>query len=202
MLGWPTKPADLAARYAVLLSPVDFGKYSAERPLKLLDVGCGLGLLVDWLAANGHLDVVDYTGVDLVDPILEGARRRWPRQRFERRDVRDKPYADDSFDYCIVCGIFTVKNGNSYEGTLALAQETLKSLWPSLTLGLAFNSMSKHVDWERDDLFHWPLDDIMTFCKAELSRHVSMRLDYDLWEGSTLVRREPVPPRSKVPSAW
>jgi hypothetical protein len=101
-----------------------------------------------------------------------------------------------------VCGIFTVKSGNTYDETVALAQDTLKAAWPSVEVGLAFNSMSKHVDWERDDLFHWPLDDIMAFCKRDLSRHVSFRLDYGLWEGSTLVRKQPVLRSSKVPPRW
>jgi SAM-dependent methyltransferase len=202
MLRWPAKPADLAMRYEVLLSGVDFDLYSPQRPLRLLDLGCGLGLLLDYLDRNGLLDRVDYTGLDLVDPILEKARERWPGHRFENRDVRDTPFPGNSFDYCIICGIFTVKHGNTYEETLALAQETLKSVWPSVKHGLSFNSMSKHVDWEREDLFHWPLDEIMAFCKRDLSRHVSFRLDYGLWEGSTLVRKEAVPRCHEVPADW
>jgi hypothetical protein len=62
--------------------------------------------------------------------------------------------------------------------------------------------MSKHVDWERDDLFHWPLDDIMAFCKRDLSRHVAFRLDYGLWEGATFVRRAPLVAASKTPRRW
>lgn len=201
-LNWPPKPADLAARYSTLLSSIDFDAYSPDKPLKLLDLGCGLGLLLDYLAENGLLDRVGYVGVDLVEPVLEQARRRWPGYRFLRRDVRDEPFPDEAFDFCIVCGIFTVNHGNTHEQTVALAQETLRALWPSVRTGLSFNSMSKHVDWERDDLFHWPLDDIMAFCKRELSRHVSFRLDYGLWECSTLVRRSPVPLDARVPAAW
>jgi hypothetical protein len=62
--------------------------------------------------------------------------------------------------------------------------------------------MSKHVDWERDDLFHWPLDEIMAFCKANLSRHVSLRLDYGLWEASAFVRNAPIPRNSRMPGRW
>ena len=120
----------------------------------------------------------------------------------DRRDVRDDPYRNDAFDFCIVCGLFTVKNGNSYEDTRALAQGALEAVWPSVKIGLAFNSMSKHVDWERDDLFHWPLDDIMAFCKRTLSRHVSFKLDYGLWEVATIVRKEPLPCLSKTPVRW
>jgi len=201
-LRWPTKPADHAARYSTLLSDIDFSAYSKERPLKLLDVGCGLGLLLEYLDENALLDRVAYTGVDLVEQILEEVQRRWPNQTFDQRDVRDQPYAENAFDYCLICGIFTVKHGNTYEQTLALAHDTLKAIWPSVELGLSFNSMSKHVDWERDDLFHWPLDDIMAFCKRDLSRHVTFRMDYGLWEASTLVRKEPARRAGKTPARW
>jgi hypothetical protein len=201
-LRWPRKPLDLTARFATLLSEVDFDSYSRDRPLRLLDVGCGLGLLLDYLKLNQLLDKVEYTGVDLLDWALQEVRGRWPDQRFDKRDVRDEPYMKDEFDYCIICGIFTVRMGNSYEEEVALAQSTLKALWPSVSVGLSFNSMSKHVDWERDDLFHWPLDDIMAFCKRALSRHVTFRLDYGLWEVSTLVRKTPRPPLGKTPPTW
>lgn len=201
VLNWPNSQ-DIAKRYETLLSAVDFDAYSKERPLRLLDVGCGLGLLLEYLEANDLLDKVSYTGVDLVDAILTEVRKRWPDQRFDQRDVRDAPYPEGSFDYCIICGIFTVKHGNSYEDALRLAHGTLSAVWPSVTLGLAFNAMSKHVDWERDDLFHWPLDDIMAFCKQNLSRHVALSLDYGLWESSTIVRKSPRVCLKKTPSKW
>ena len=198
-LRWPPRPMDLALRYAVLLSAIDFDQYSVDRPLKLLDVGCGLGLLLDYLTANSMIDLVDYIGVDLDKPILQEAQARWPGQRFHLRDVRDEPYENDAFDYCIICGIFTDKGESSYEFAVASAESTLKAVWPSVKVGLAFNSMSKHVDWERDDLFHWPLDDIMKFCKRNLSRHVSFYLDYGLWEVATLVRKAPRRPHINAP---
>ena len=170
--------------------------------MRLLDVGCGLALILDYLKENALLDRVDYTGVDLLDSMLSEARERWPEARFERRDIRDQPFPDDAFDYGVVCGIFTVKHENTYADTVAFAESTLRAAWPSVTIGLGFNSMSKHVDWERDDLFHWPLDDIMTFCKRDLSRHVTFRLDYGLWEVSTLVRKTPLTTAAIVPPAW
>ena len=201
-LGWPPSASDLAVRYAILLSPIDFSLYSPHRRLRLLDIGCGFALLLDYLEENGLLGLVDYTGVDLVDAVLTEARCRRPNARFEKRDVRDQPYPDDSFDYCIVCGIFTVKHNNTYAETIALAEGTLRALWPSVTQGLSFNSMSKHVDWERNDLLHWPLDDIMAFCKRDLSRHVSFRLDYGLWEVSTLISKVPRTAAGGIPSVW
>ena len=50
-LGWPEKPYELAARYAILLSPVDFSYYSKDEPLRLLDVA-GRYLITDVVASG------------------------------------------------------------------------------------------------------------------------------------------------------
>jgi SAM-dependent methyltransferase len=200
-IGWPN-PADLATRFETLFSAVDLLRYSRERPLRLLDVGCGPAFLLDYLAANDLIDQVDYTGVDISEPLVEHARARWPGRRFERRDLRDEPFADGAFDYAVICGVFGGRCGLSHHDMRALTEATLTSLWPAVAEGLSFNVMSKHVDWERDDLFHWPLDDIMAFCKAKLSRHVAMRLDYGLWETAVFVRKAPSPAKSEVPDYW
>jgi SAM-dependent methyltransferase len=198
---WPNA-RDLANRFEVLLGAAGLGAATANSPIRLLDLGCGPALLLDYLSANNALARVDYTGVDVAEVMIEHARARWPDERFELRDVREQPFPDESFDFCIACGVFTTRFGNGYNTTVDLAKGTLAAVWNSVTTGLAFNVMSKHVDWERDDLFHWPLDEVMAFCKSALSRHVMLRLDYGLWEASVIVLREPVKSTSLVPEAW
>jgi demethylmenaquinone methyltransferase/2-methoxy-6-polyprenyl-1,4-benzoquinol methylase len=68
----------------------------------VLDVCCGTGDLAFHLArADGSLQVV---GVDFCEPMLDGARRRLPRERgaagvrFEAADAMALPFADDTFD--------------------------------------------------------------------------------------------------------
>jgi SAM-dependent methyltransferase len=200
-LGWPNA-RHLATSYATLLSPIDFAHYSPDRRLRLLDLGCGVGFLLDYLQANGLLESVDYTGVDVLNSVLDDARQRWPNARFDRRDVRDEPFDEEAFDYCIACGLFNLKHGNSYPDAVAVAESTMRAVWPSVTIGLGFNSMSKHVDWERDDLFHWPLDEIMAYCKRDLSRHVSFRLDSGLWPVFTLVLKAPRDDTGVLPEGW
>ena len=198
---WPNAP-DLGARFETLLGGIDFDRYRPTNRIRLLDLGCGPGLLLDYLAANTLLDRVDYTGVDVLEAALDEAQSRWPQQKFELHDARDQPFPANHFDYCIACGVFTGRFELSATEMTAMAQDTLKAVWPSVTIGLAFNAMSKHVDWERDDLFHWPLDDIMAFCKADLSRHVRLRLDYGLWEVSTIVLKSPAARLGSVPVGW
>src|SRR5215469_600123 len=99
--GWPNAP-DQALRYETLLGPIDFQRFSRGRPLRLIDLGCGPGFLVDYLAENDLRDRVDYTGVDISEVALSYARRRWPIQHFDLRDIRDRPFSVDKFDYAII----------------------------------------------------------------------------------------------------
>lgn len=198
---WPNA-VDMAIRYETLLRPADIAGHTPSRPLRLLDLGCGTGLLLDYLAANDLSARVDYTGIDIRPEAVDYCRGYWPERRFEVRDIRDRPYPAEEFDHCLICGVFTGRFGMSFAGMEAMAQETLSAAWPSVAGGLSFNTMSKHVDWERDDLFHWPLDDIMAFAKANLSRHVAFQLDYGLWEVAVSVRKTPVEPASAAPKDW
>ena len=59
---------------------------------------------------------------------------------------------------------------------------TLKTLWSKANKGIAFNVMSKLVDWERDDLFHVSMDEIGLFLKNNLSKNFVIRNNYKLYE--------------------
>ena len=47
--------------------------------------------------------------------------------------------------------------------------------------------MTKHVDWERDDLFHLPFDTLAAVLKKEISRHFVISNDYGLYEYTVYV---------------
>ena len=55
--------------------------------------------------------------------------------------------------------------------------------------GVAFNVMSKHVDWERDDLFHLPFDEMAGFVTRNLTRNFVIRNDYGLFEYTVYLYR-------------
>ena len=63
----------------------------------------------------------------------------------------------------------------------------ITKLWEKCNVGLAFNLMSKHVDWEREDLFHVSLDELGWFLKKNLSRNFVIRNDYKLFEYTVYV---------------
>ncbi|HYH18711.1 MAG TPA: class I SAM-dependent methyltransferase [Azospirillum sp.] len=193
---WPNE-VDLVTRYDVV-----FDMVRGRGDFSLLDVGCGPGLVLDYLEARGWLGRVDYHGVDVSAPMIERARADWPDRLFERRDLLTEPLPERSVDYAMVAGVFTARFGLSHQEMEHFATALLRAAWPSVRTALSFNVMSTHVDWQRDDLFHWPMDAAVAFCKAFLSRHVVVRADYGLYEYTVQVYREPVAGSLPVPSRW
>lgn len=199
---WPNAK-DLPHRFHALLNGVDWSLYSPEKPLRLLDLGCGPGFLLDYFDFAGLIDKVDYTGVDLAPDILTAAARRWPGKRFLRRDIRREPFPESAFDYAVLCGVFTVRFALDQAAMRTLMVEMLEAIWPSIVHGLAYNVMSKHVDWERDDLFHLPCDDALAIARNSLgTRQVRILHDYGLFEYACLVFREANRDVLVLPDDW
>ena len=79
-------------------------------------------------------------------------------------------------------GVFTEKKGLTFEEMWEYFSEMLKKVYLLANKGIALNVMSKQVDWERDDLFHVPLDLLADFVCKKLSRNFIIRNDYGLYE--------------------
>lgn len=84
-----TAPLFLAALDAAAVAP----------GTRLLDVGCGTGLLLELAAARG----ATVTGLDVSPGMLEVAAHRVPSATLTLGDLQRLPYDDDSFD--VVTGI-------------------------------------------------------------------------------------------------
>jgi SAM-dependent methyltransferase len=183
-----TKSAEEAAqRYALMLGVIR----EARDPLTLLDFGCGLAHLLDFMQRETRYSHVRYTGLDLSPKYLEAAKARHADQTFLLLDVLQAEDRLPQFDYVIMNGVFNFRG--------ALSEESMLSYWKQLTTtvfrhcrrGLAFNVMSQLVDWERDDLFHLSFDALAQHVAQPLSRHFVIRHDYGAYEYTTYVYRSP-----------
>ena len=95
---------------------------------RILDMCCGTGdLSFHLLRTNPTLHVV---GVDFCEPMLDGARKRAPREaagrdvRFDVGDVMALPFADGEFDGAIMG--FSMRNVVDIVATLREARRVLK----------------------------------------------------------------------------
>ena len=67
-------------------------------------------------------------------------------------------------------GIFTEKRGLSFDEMFDYFKELMKKVFVKAEKGIAFNVMSKQVDWEREDLFHLPLDLLADFLTKDIRK--------------------------------
>ena len=102
-------------------------------------------------------------------------------------DILDRDAALPDYDYVVMNGVFNYRGELSRERMLAYWKRMTVAAFRHCRRGIAFNVMSKLVDWERDDLFHLPFDTMSRFVAHELSRHFVIRHDYDAYEYTVYV---------------
>ena len=178
---WPKKE-DADTRYRVMLDVARFDPAPPDNAVpSLLDFGCGAAHLWSYMLQQGFQHW-KYAGLDLSEKFVALCREKFPEARFYCGDVLQQDIAIETVDYLIMNGVFTEKRSLSFDEMLAYAQQLLTTVFPLASRGIAFNVMSKQVDWERDDLFHLPIDTLAQFLTKTLSRHFIVRHDYGLYE--------------------
>ena len=180
---WPNYE-DTLKRYKTMLELSN----PNELAFSLLDFGCGTSALYEYALSNPKQfgNKIVYSGLDINSEFVQKSKEKFPHQTFYHKDILvdgDIP----NFDYIICNGTFTEKRELSYEEMWEFFTKVITKLWEKCDKGIAFNLMSKHVDWERDDLFHVSLDELGWFLKNNLSRNFTIRNDYGLYEYTTYV---------------
>lgn len=150
----------------------------------LLDFGCGLGHFYEWMLTKEVTPI--YSGLDIIEEFYNKCKTKFPNNSFYNLDIL-KDNNLPNFDYIIINGVFTEKRDLTQDQMMSFFKSVIKELWKNCNNGIAFNLMSKCVDWERDDLFHVSLDELSWFLKENLSRNFIIRNDYKLYEYTTYV---------------
>jgi SAM-dependent methyltransferase len=177
-------------RYRVFLDVIRGA--AAHEECSLLDVGCGPARLLDLIKSLGR-DEINYRGVDLSPKLIEAARKKHPEADFILGDPFDlEKIWSPRPDYVVFGGIFTCRLQMSVEEMTDYMLHLLRLAFRNCRRGIAFNVMSHHVDWQRDDLFHVPFDRMADLLQANLSRHYLFRADYGLYEYTVYVYRSSV----------
>lgn len=178
---WPNA-ADADKRYRVMLNVV---REPAE-PVSLLDFGCGAGHLVEHMQER-KLNHISYAGLDVSPKFTALSQKKYPALPFYCMDVLKDHGALHLFDYIVMNGVFTEKRDMSHDAMFAYFTQLITLMFSKTKRGLAFNVMSKAVDWERDDLFHLSADVLINFLVKNLTRNFVIRNDYGLYEYTTYI---------------
>jgi SAM-dependent methyltransferase len=180
---WPNAEGAIT-RYRVMLDVIR----NKTAPQSLLDFGCGAAHLKDYMV-NGGISTIEYAGLDISSKFIELSRSKFPETTFFCCDVLESAQAVPIHDYVVMNGVFTEKRSLSFHDMWDFFTKTLIAAFGMAREGVAFNVMSKHVDWEREDLFHVPLDQMAEFLTKNVSRNFVIRNDYGMYEYTVYVYR-------------
>lgn len=137
----------------------------------VLDVGCGLGDLYDWLIGQGWQG--DYTGIDLTPRMIALARERFPDLHLEQRDLLTEPIGDGTFDYVMASGIFYLRRSEPFE----YLQHMVEAMFRHCRRAVAFNSLSAWAPQQDPGEFYADPPATLSFARS-LTPRLSLRHDY------------------------
>ena len=177
---WPNEQ-DAKTRYQIMAEVM-----RENVPVSLLDFGCGTSAFYQYLIDTNQSRNIEYSGLDINKSFCSASKEKFPDSNFYNKDILED-LEIPSFDYIVCNGTFTEKLDLSQEEMMNFFTSAVTKLWGKCNRGISFNLMSKHVDWEREDLFHVSLDELGWFLKENLGRNFVIRHDYRLYEYTVYV---------------
>lgn len=176
-MDWPNLD-DALVRYQVMWELTQ-KLHSPKDTIEILDVGCGIGHFLEYLRRNQY--TISYQGLDISETFIDHCRQKFPTKTFYHCDLLKNPF-DLHFDYVTMNGVFTEKVSLSYSEMTDFFESLITKVFEIANIGISFNVMSSHVDWEREDLFHLPMDEMAKIIIKNLTRNFQIRNDYGLYE--------------------
>ena len=164
MLDWADAASQLA-RFEVLARQVDL------RNKSLLDVGCGLGDL--WGFLRDRRLRVDYTGVDILERMVQTAREAYPDGRFVAADVFAGGLDPKRFDVTFCSGVFNLNLGNNRQ----FLQAALSRLLELTGEVVVFNLLHERTPRRYDHCFYYNPADVSQLVRG-LGCHSQIVDDY------------------------
>lgn len=139
----------------------------------ILDVGCGIGGFYEYITNKG-IKPCRYFGIDIVDGMIETARKKYPQAEFKTINLLADELPVKEHDYGIICGVFNLLDKSD---SADFTKMMLSKVWKYCRKGMAFNFISSYVNYMDDKMsYHSPID-ILQFVienlssKAEIHHH-------------------------------
>lgn len=169
-LGWDTRKHQFI-RFKTATTRVDFSSKM------ILDVGCGFSDFYEFLIKN-NINIKKYKGIDINYKLIEVAKKRFPENKYEVRNILLDNYKIKQADIIIMFGLlnFKLKKINN----LAFSEKMIKAAWAITKETLIIDFLSSKItkDYPKEDLvyYHKPADVLKISLK--LSSNVLMVHDY------------------------
>jgi len=163
-VGWGSRESQLL-RFDVLF---DFTELTGAR---VLDVGCGLGAMWEYLNEKGIS--CSYMGWDLSPAMIEQASQLYPEAEFRCVNFLDDEASGESFDVVFLSGALNLP----VDGQPAVFLRAIERLYALSIRAAAFTVLSSKADFLEPGEWYGSPGKIMEFCLT-LTRKVVLRHDY------------------------
>jgi SAM-dependent methyltransferase len=161
-------------RFDILTSALDLKNKS------ILDIGCGLGDLANYLEAS-KVYFKEYIGIDVSDNMLMMAKQnvlpQLPTVFFNLNILKDS--ISTECDFAIMSGLLNLKQSNS--SSLGLLDVFLSKTRVVVKQGLAFNLLTDQVDYIQPHHAHFNPKEVRSVTEKYF-KQVSIHENYGLYE--------------------
>lgn len=179
-----TKESQVDIRYSVMLELINYYEksFTLDKKFSLLDFGCGLSHLYEFIKKK-DINFILYNGLEISEKFFNESKKKFPENNYIFGDIlKDHNLIDNNYEFIILNGVFTEKRNVSFSTMFEYFEKMVSLVYNKCQKAIAFNVMSKQVDWEVETLFHVPLDDISNFLTKKITRNFVIRNDYGLYE--------------------
>lgn len=181
-LDWKSKESQIV-RFTVLLDMVAYA--DKGEGFSILDVGCGIGHLYEFLEASGIIDQfrVKYSGIDISRKMIDFARKKHPKADFRRIDLIEDKF-DRKFDFVVSSGTFNIKMSDMETHKDSVIR-MISRMFRLSNYGTAVNFLSrsslylipKDKDDESEKYVYYSEEEAIGFVRAVCDKYV-LRKDY------------------------
>lgn len=155
----------------------------------IIDYGCGYGALVDFLLHKGCR--FTYSGFDILEEMVVKAREIHKDRPFCTFTSQESALIPA--DYAVESGIFNIRLEYSYDEWTGYVIKTLQKMNSLSSKGFAFNMLTSYSDapYMKPHLYYADPCYYFDYCKRHFSRNVALLHDYNLYDFTILVRKQP-----------
>lgn len=178
-LGWESREAQFE-RFSIL---TDYMNLDGK---KLLDVGCGLGHLLEHI--NQLSLSVEYTGVDILPSMIEEAAQRHDEHAFHCHDLFEHcPFPSKSFDVLYSSGIFNLNMGNNED----FLKEAVGKFLDLSRETVVFNLLHHHSPDRENKYFYYHPEKVIAMIEESFPNVIAIELvEHYLKNDFTLILKQ------------
>jgi SAM-dependent methyltransferase len=153
----------------------------------LLDYGCGLGYLYDYL--NEAKANIAYHGVDIMPEFIKTCRDKTGRaDAFQCITPLEK--ITGTYDIVFASGVFNIATSTDATISKQYVYERLTELFACTNHVLICDFLSGYTDFQQPDAQHFRVEEITDFCVQHLSRRFVMHHNFLPYEFTLVLHKD------------